>query len=621
MLKQLRTNTKWIMILVVIGFVAMIVFEWGMNISSRRQGVEAGIIASINGEDIEYTYYDQLVRNQTQSLASNQRLTLDQLRSIHNDVWNYIVTNTLINQEIERRDITYTDEEMLQYILNNPIQFADQISLFLENGQFSIERYRQFIQDPQNLNNPQTRQILDYIEAEAQAMMPTVKLQEDLMGGVVVTDSDVREQWLRENDTRSIEFVNVGALELRMLANPDGEQAVSDYYETHREDYSRPERRSIEAILFLLAPTAADTAMIREQAAMLAERARNGEDFAELADAYSEDPGNTLQGGMKRGGDLGLFTRGQMVQPFEEAAFGLDAGQISDPIETQYGVHVIKVDSLVTAEDTGEVTQVSARHILLNFEPSGETQQTVEEQVRTFHETVSAGADFHMTAEQDSLRVQDSPLFAKDSGYVPNIGANTEILMNRIFNAEAGEVLPIYQTDNGYYIIKVTEVAPSDTPPLDNVLTAATDAYMKDIRKAYALEYVTALDEQVGQGMTITEALEAVNDTLVYATAQVMDINRLTSFGGLGRLNPITAAVFELDEPGTSTGPVETEEGYGLAVLNEILPLDETQFEVRKTTIRNQLLTERQNAIMTTFLESLRENAEIVDNRDVFLSL
>ena len=75
MLKQLRTNTKWIMVAVAVGFVAMMVFDWGMDITSRRRGVEAGIIGVINGENIPYTYYDQLVRNQTQSIESSQRLT------------------------------------------------------------------------------------------------------------------------------------------------------------------------------------------------------------------------------------------------------------------------------------------------------------------------------------------------------------------------------------------------------------------------------------------------------------------------------------------------------------------------------------------------------------------
>ena len=105
MLKQMRSNTKWIMIIVVIGFVAMIVFDWGMDITSQRRGVDAGIIGSINGVDISYTDYDQLIRNQTQALSPGQRQTLDQLRQLHSEVWEYIVTQTLIEQEIANRGL------------------------------------------------------------------------------------------------------------------------------------------------------------------------------------------------------------------------------------------------------------------------------------------------------------------------------------------------------------------------------------------------------------------------------------------------------------------------------------------------------------------------------------
>lgn len=83
-----------------------------------------------------------------------------------------------------------------------------------------------------------------------------------------------------------------------------------------------------------------------------------GEDFAKLADEYTEDPSNTGEDGVKKGGDLGWFTKGRMVQEFEKAAFDMKVGQVSDPIKTMYGYHIIKVEALgkdASAADKAEI--------------------------------------------------------------------------------------------------------------------------------------------------------------------------------------------------------------------------------------------------------------------------
>lgn len=90
----------------------------------------------------------------------------------------------------------------------------------------------------------------------------------------------------------------------------------------------------------------------------LLERIGAGEDFSELAKQYSQDPGSA-----PAGGDLGWFGRGTMVQEFEDAAFALRPGEMSDIVETQFGYHVILVDEI--EEEEGEVVQVKARHILI----------------------------------------------------------------------------------------------------------------------------------------------------------------------------------------------------------------------------------------------------------------
>lgn len=620
MLKQLRSNTKWIMVTVVICFVAMMVFAWGMDITSRQRGAQAGFVAIINGESIPYTYYDQLIRNQTQSYESSQRLSMDQLRVIHNQVWDFIVTNTLVNQLTAKRGITFSDQELMQYILDNPIQQAEQVSIFQDNGQFSIDKYRAFIQDPQNLQNEQTRQLLDYIETQARSVMPVMRLQEDLLSSIVVTDAAVRERWLEENETRRIDFLQVTPADIKNTPAVD-QAALQNYYQEHREDYRLPAQSAIQSVFFELAPTAQDTAMVKEQAAMLAQRARTGDDFAELANSYTEDPGNTDANGQQLGGDLGWFSKGQMVAPFDEAVFKMKPSEVSDPVETPYGLHVIKVDSLKYAENGKDVAQVKARHILLRLEPSGETQQNVDTQVQAFHEAVAGGADFAAEAKRLNLPVQQSPLFTQDSLYLPGIGTNAQILINRIFRAKAGDILPVSESDRGSYVIRVSARVKEGISPFEDVRDAVTSAYLSNLRKNYARDFVSTVADQVQQGKTLQEAVTAVHDTTVTVTVSTQDVNRAMTLPNMESHSPLIAQVFKRDQAGSSTGAVETAQGYGIAVLLEKIPIDEAEFEQEKSETQQQLVGERQNQIMSDFLAQLRDSAKIVDNRDQFLSL
>jgi peptidyl-prolyl cis-trans isomerase C len=118
-----------------------------------------------------------------------------------------------------------------------------------------------------------------------------------------------------------------------------GAEEVADFYAKNAAMINSPERVKASHILLKVKPdaTEADKAQVRTRAVELASRARKGEDFAALAQANSED------GSASKGGDLGYFMRGQMVPPFEKAAFSLRVGAISDPVPTQFGWHVIKV--------------------------------------------------------------------------------------------------------------------------------------------------------------------------------------------------------------------------------------------------------------------------------------
>jgi peptidyl-prolyl cis-trans isomerase C len=117
------------------------------------------------------------------------------------------------------------------------------------------------------------------------------------------------------------------------------EEDQKQYYKLYKDKFSFPEQVKVRHILFKFSPNMSEEERkkLKERAEMVLERLKKGEDFAELAAEYSEDPGSA-----KKGGDLGYFQRGKMIKPFEEAAFSLKPGQLSEIVETRFGYHIIK---------------------------------------------------------------------------------------------------------------------------------------------------------------------------------------------------------------------------------------------------------------------------------------
>lgn len=511
MLKTLRANTKWIMIIVAVSFVGMIIFAWGMDIGGRRSGMKAGAVGKINGEEILFTTYDNFVKSQRERYSGNTRLTIDQDRRIHEESWNAIVTQKVVEQDIIKRKISFTDRELVDFMRNNPPQFVYQqqlAPLFYENNQFSMSKYQAFL-NPENLKNPQFEQILRIIEIEASGRLPAIKFQEMLTEAVNVNEAQVRERWLTENDKREAEWIFVSANSLNNVGTNIEAEKTQAYYNEHKEDFKRGKRRSLTGVFFNLAPTAGDSADIVEQAEMLVERARRGEDFSELANEYTDDPGNADSQGDRRGGDLGFFGRGRMIKAFEDAAFSLKPGEVSEPVLSQFGCHVIMVDSVKYKDDSKEVDQIKARHILMNIEPSGDTRDAVIGAVTAFRDTVAAGMDFAIQAKIDSLDIFRTPPFEEDAEMIQGISGSTLRLAHSAFRAKTGDLLSVFVNDNGYYVLSLGEALEEGIPPLKEVRSEVETAARKAERSRYAEDYINRVYSRTEEGMSLKEAVEA----------------------------------------------------------------------------------------------------------------
>jgi peptidyl-prolyl cis-trans isomerase SurA len=234
------------------------------------------------------------------------------------------------------------------------------------------------------------------------------------------------------------------------------ESEVRDFFESQREVMGqRPPIVSFAQII--LAPSPSDSVWdaAAQKADSIYQLAMAGEDFGELARRFSDDPSRDS------GGDLGWFRRGEMVEEFEDAAFNMAVDQISPPVRSQFGYHVIKV----TRRRSGEVR---ASHILVMVRPSPADIQSTRDLAGEIRRRLLEGEDFEAlreeygeTQEQDSLRVPFDRLRELPPGYAEPLS-----------QSEGGQVLePIRYEVRGetrFAVVKVIEVLPAGPYTLDD---------------------------------------------------------------------------------------------------------------------------------------------------------
>ena len=244
-------------------------------------------------------------------------------------------------------------------------------------------------------------------------------------------------------------------------------QQIERHYNENIQQYSTPEQ--VRASHILLKTEGKDDAAVKKQADDLLKRAKGGEDFAALATKYSEDEISA-----KKGGDLDYFGHGQMQPEFDQAAFAMQPGQISDLVKTQYGYHIIKlVDKKAgTTKSLAEVRQQIEEQ--LKWEQAQSGAQKLSDKIAG---QLTKPSDFDAVARANGLQVRESGFFTRDEpivgiGLAPNVAA-------RAFDLKEGEVSDAIRTPQGFVFMTVIGKQDPYIPKLDEVKAKVHDDVLK----------------------------------------------------------------------------------------------------------------------------------------------
>lgn len=592
-MQKLRDSAKIFLVILVLSFVGLIVFEWGMDITGIRQG--ANVLGEVNGEKIMADQFYQNLRNQIdfRRQQSNQELSEQEIGFIETQVWEGMVQDILMQQEIRKRGISASDSEVVSTIRNNPPEIVRNQDNFLTDGKFDMSKYRNALYDPRN----------DWLSVEqyVRAVIPYQKLQNFITASVFVTPEEVRWDYLKKNEKISANFIFFDPNKYPSDEFTIEEADIQTYYQENQEKYREDEKRKVDYAIFKVVPTERDSQAVMNDMDQLIERLKGGEDFATLAETYSED--QSTQG---NGGDLGFFGRGSMVKPFEDAAYGAEIGEIVGPVVSQFGVHVIKVEAKKVENDE---EKVEARHILLKFEPSNQTRSDVRTAATLFAmDALELG--FAEAAGRDSVETATSAFFLP-GGFIPGIGFSRDI-SDYVFANDTGSLREEpFETDQGFAVIRIAEIQKERIKPLEDVQTSIRSVLLTEKKREKAGQKAA----EARKKMTVSENFESVakEDSLEIKTAA--DIGRGSSVPSVGRDPSFMGSAFALST-GEISQPVEGTRGYYLIKLLDKKPVNEAEYEKERITIRQQLLDRKRQNAFANWYDDLKERAEIKDFRN-----
>lgn len=585
------------------------------------------IVARVDGKPIFRRELDEAVQNLRERYRQQFGAQLDenifkQLNIEQIALQNIISREAFLN-EAKKAGLVVTDEEVRDTILKQDA-FKD------EKGNFDQQRYVDLLRASDRRFTP-----AEY-ESLIRQQILLDRLQDLIDRSILLTDDQLREVYVARNEKANVRYVAIGAEEVAPTVRLT-EADLQAYYDAHKAEYALPEERQFKFLdispgSFALGQSVSDEdlraeyekrkndfkqdeevraahvlfkvagddekawAEARKKAEEIVRRARAGEDFASLAKAKSEDTSAST------GGDLGFFGRGRMVKPFEDTAFALKPGEISDPVRTQFGYHVIKV---LERREAGYKPFEQVRLLLerdLRVRKGAEAMQKAEGDIA---KQLEAGKDLEEVAKAFGLEVQNLP-FVKKNGPLPGL-LDTQNLLEAGFALQVGQTSKLVDVNGAKGAVKLLAIRPARQRELAEVRA--------EVEKALRLERAGILAASRAQ-----EILEVARKSNSLAKAAgPLPVKETGEFAqvqgevpGIGKDPELLTNIFALHDGRRYPDRVfKVGEKYYVLELKSRTRADLGAFEAHRHEIADELAQAKRQALMQAWLQNARSKAQI----------
>jgi peptidyl-prolyl cis-trans isomerase D len=419
------------------------------------------------------------------------------------------------------------------------------------------------------------------------------KLNNYISAGLQVTESEVEQEFIKNNTTAQINFIRFPYSEVTDQELELSDSDLREYYENNKERYTRDESYRFQYVTFSKLPTAADTAQIIE-------------DIRSLSTAFAETENDSLF--LVRQASTtnyrSTFVEVDDIREEYQAVADLEVGEVSDVIVTGSQVAILKKE-----DERGN--EIKFQTMSYNIQALPATIDDANERASDFEFFASEETSFQEEAESRELEVGEA-FATKGNNFISGLGSSQQI-MNFLESAEEDDISDVLELNSEFVVLEVMEVTPEGYRPFDEVRTQVENMVKIERRKELTQQKV---QELLGQNQTLTRLAES-------SEKEIQTVNNLRSnatvIPGTGREPMIVGAVFSLNEGETSDVLTGNSAVFIVEVAEKMeADLANLDQETRRQ-IRLRLEQQKLQEFSSIWLEQLREEAKIVDNRSRLL--
>lgn len=565
LMNKLRDKTHIILIILIVAFLATIVFEWGMDYMGMRGGEGGPEFGSVNGHEIKLTDFEQ----QVQFAVEQQRQQTGQepddqlIQMIRDQVWEQLVSQALIEEEIKRLGITVTNQEILNWVYNSPQTLPDPIKRnFVDStGQFNMAVYQQAL----TTKTPEVTQFWGQVEEYLKNVLLQQKLQSVITGTVRVTEGEVMQKYRDDNLKANVDYLFLDVNGVQDNQVQFGEEDLKAYYDKNKFEFKREESAKLRYVIFSDAATMDDTIRTKKELQAFARdlKALNPNDSLTWK-VFTDNTGGVYSN---------KFTKpNEIIPELSSYLFTAAKDSISEVIAGTDGFHVVR---LIDSRD-GDQTFVGASHILISL---GTDTNAAKQKADQLYQRLKAGEDFTKLAAENS----DDPSNKFKGGALGwfTKGAMVKEFEDAAMNAAVGEIVGPVKTQFGYHIIKVTGRSNKEFKFADMKKMVTASGKTKDAARKKAEDFAFISKE----GNMDEEAKKL--------GIQIVDLPTLITADGMvpgAGQNKIVNNFAMQNKKGTISDPIKIQNGYAVYLIADKFAAGIAPFEeVKATQVANMV--------------------------------
>ena len=597
MLSSMRGAAKYIWWFLVVAFIGSFLLYETSGLAGRAPVDQNTAVATVNGEDILLTNWQAAVTNleQQEQQRLGRGLTLDERRTLEDQAFDQMVTEILLRQEFARRGISVSDDEVRQAAQMAPPPQALESPDLQTDGRFDITKYRRLLASPMARETG----ILAGLEAYYRAEIPKQKLFDQIAADVFVSDERAWQVYRDRHDSAVVSFVTLRTESLTDTAVTITDAEIREYYEKNKKSYDRPGRAVVSLITIPRTITASDTAATRARIERLRSEIVGGASFEDVARRESMDSVSGADGG-----SLGRGGRNRFIPQFEQAAYALRPGEVSQPVLTPEGYHLIRVD-----ERNGDT--LALRHILLRIAQSDSTATLVDrraDSIAAIAANVEEGAKFDEAATKFGLTPASVVAIEREpvvyaGRMVPSVSAWA------FSGVRPGETSELFDAPEAYYLARVDSLQEGGPQPLESV----RDEITRRLRRTKLIEKLMPVAQNLANAAR-SSSLEAAAAAQRQTVEKSEPFTRIDLVPGLGQFTEAIGAAFTVPV-GQIGPPVRAADGVAVIRVDSRSEASRVAFEAQKEEQRTALAQQLRQQRVQEYMLSLRESADIEDNR------